>query len=52
MVHLRKDENETPSLSAVWAMCEDVEHMLAACADICERVSAPQTFPRINLNVF
>lgn len=51
MVYLGKDESEIPSLSAVWAMCEDVAHMLAACADICERVSASQTFPRINLNV-
>ena len=51
MDHLGKDGNEIPSLNAVWAVCEDVTNMLTACADICERVSTSQTFPRTNLNV-
>jgi len=51
MDHLGKDEDEIPSLNAVWAVCEDVVNMLTACADMCERVSASQTVPRIDLNV-
>ena len=51
MDHLGKDGDESPSLNAVWAVCEDVTNMLTACADVCERVSASQTSPRINLSV-
>ena len=51
MDYLGKDGNEIPSLNTVWAVCEDVANMLTACAEICERVRASQTFLRINLNV-
>jgi len=51
MDNLGRDGDENPSLNAVWAMCEDVANMLIACADVCERVSAPQSSSGINLSV-
>lgn len=44
MDYLGKDGDETPSLNAIWTVCEDVEDMLAACADVCGRVSTSQDF--------
>jgi len=40
MDYLGKDGDGAPSLNAIWAVCEDVADMLAACADVCGRVSA------------
>ncbi|KAF9646581.1 hypothetical protein BDM02DRAFT_3099578 [Thelephora ganbajun] len=37
MDHLGEDGDEAPSLSAIWAVCEDIADMLTACADVCER---------------
>lgn len=50
MDHLGEDGGETPSLTAVWAVCEEVADMLTACVDVCERVRTSQSFPGINLN--
>ena len=44
---LGKDGDGTPSLNAIWAACENVANMLAACADVCGRVSASQGPPAL-----